>query len=422
MERRRRRPLTSPVKVALAAIALSFAAPIEAQTDTSWRAVDAETGKIADIGGLEALADAFPDSGSVRLRLLNAQINAGEADAALATLEWLQARGYVFSATAQAQIPRLIGEEHAEAAGALLVPEAQAIEASEVIATVPAEAGLIESVLAPENEELLVVSSITGNAIHIFVDGEWIAAPIPDASDLSGLVSEPDDSIGWVASANLDGSDDPEPLFTGLMGMRGDFSNPVLVPAPDGAAVSDLTIGPDATVYASDPLGGGIYKKPVGATQLEVLVPPGTFRSPQGLALSADGSRLYVSDYRYGLAVIDLVSGAVSRLASDVTAILDGVDGLWLHEGELIAVQNGTSPMRISAFALSGDGLRITGARTLEQSHPGWTEPLGGSIKDGALVYVATGQWDRFVKGMPADGKPSIPTQIRRLPLGKPAD
>ena len=224
--------------------------------------------------------------------------------------------------------------------------------------------------------------------------------------------------IGWIASSNLDGSQDDSELFTGLIGLAGDFNNQVRVPAPEGVAVSDLTIGRDATVYASDPIGGGIYRKPIGGTELEAVAEPGTFRSPQGLALSEDGKRLYVSDYRYGLAIIDLASGGVHRLVSDVPAMLDGIDGLFRHGNELIAIQNGTSPMRITAFALSDDGERITGARTLEQAHPDWTEPLGGSISGGALYYIATGQWDRYDKGVPVEGKPAIPTEVRRLPLG----
>ena len=93
------------------------------------------------------------------------------------------------------------------------------------------------------------------------------------------------------------------------------------------------------------------------------------------------------------------------------------MDGLWLHKGELVAVQNGTSPMRIIALRLSGDGTRIIGHRVLEQAHPEWTEPLGGSIAGDALYYVATGQWDRYDKGALRDGADAIPTVIRRLPL-----
>lgn len=413
------------MRTALAALLLLAAGPALAHEPVPWRAVDAETGQIRDAEGLEQLALAFPDSSSVRLRLLNAQLEAEDFDGLLETLRWLKERGYVFSDTAREQIPRLVGEERAEAASALLLPAAEPVEASELFATVPAEAGLIESVFVPEGEEVVLATSITANSLHLQVGGqEWVSSPIPRANDLSGIVSEPDASMGWVASANLDESEDEEEFFTGLIGLTGDNDNPILVPAPEGAAVSDLAISADATVYASDPLGGGVYRKPVAATELETLVAPGTFRSPQGLAVSADGKRLYVSDYRYGLAMIDLATREVERLPSDVPAILDGVDGLWLYrtsEGgaELVAIQNGTSPMRISAFTLSEDGTRITSVRVLEQAHTGWTEPLGGSIANGALHYVATGQWDRFVKGEPAEGKPAIPTEIRRLPLGE---
>lgn len=409
------------MRIALAALALVLAGP--ALAHEPWRPVDTETGQIRDVEGLEALAEAFPDSSSVRLRLLNAQLGAEDFEGLLATLQWLNERGYVFSQTAREQIPKLVGEDHAAAARTLLLPDAEPVEASELFKTVPAEAGLIESVFVPEGAAVAIATSITGNSLHQQLgDEDWISSKIPGANDLSGIVSELDGAMGWVASANLDDSEDEAELFTGLIGLTGDNSNPILVPAPEGAAISDLAISADATVYASDPLHGGVYRKPVGATELEMLVAPGTFRSPQGLAVSPDGARLYISDYRYGLAMIDLATGQVERLPSDVPAMLDGVDGMWLHQGELIAVQNGISPMRISAFTLSEDGTRITAARVLEQAHSGWTEPLGGSIAGGALHYVATGQWDRFVKGEPAQDKPAIPTEIRRLPLAAPAN
>ena len=409
----------------LAAIALASAAPSLAGEGAAapWHAVDADTGQIRDVEGLKALAEAFPDSSSVRLRLLNAQLGVEDFEGVLASLSWLKQRGYVFSETAQGQIPELVGETFAARARALLIQKAETIEASEVVATVPAEAGLVEGLFAPESDNVLLATSITGNSLHLFEpENGWSDARIPGANDLSGIVSEPDNSMGWIASANLDGSEDESGLFTGLIGLTGDIDNPILVPAPEGAAVSDLTISAEATVYASDPLNGGIYRKPVGATELEVFIAPGTFRSPQGLALSADDKRLYVSDYRYGLAIIDLTSGEVRRLSSDVPVILDGTDALFRHGNDLIAIQNGTSPVRISAFTLSENGTRIIAARVLEQAHPGWTEPLGGSIAHGALYYVATGQWDRFVKGEPAADKPAIPTEIRRLALSAPPD
>lgn len=406
------------MKALAAALAVLMAAPLGAQEPPAWRAVDAATGQIADVAGLEQLARDFPDSASVRLRVFNAQLEARDGAGALASLAWLAARGHVFTERAQAQISQLIGPTHAEAASALLIGQAEVIAASTVFSTLPPEAGLIESVIVIPGEDGALASSVSGRALFALARlSRWIEVPVPRAQALSGLAYAPDGSLGWVASANIDGAAPRPAGFTGLIGLTGDMDDLLLIPAPEGVAVSDLTVGPEGTVYASDPIGGGVYRARSDAAVLEALVAPGTFRSPQGLAVSADGARLYVSDYRYGLAMVDLASGAVTRLASDVPAALDGVDGLWLHGSELIAVQNGTSPMRISAFRLSEVGTRITGYRVLEQAHPEWIEPLGGSIAGGALYYIATGQWNRYDEGVLREGMAAIPNVIRRLPL-----
>lgn len=401
-----------------AALVLAFAAPLGAQGHPAWRSVDASTGQIADVAGLEQLARDFPDSASVRLRLFNAQLAAGETEGALASLAWLKVRGHVFSARAQAQIPELIGAAHAQAARALLIPAAEAIAASTVFDEVQAEAGLIETVFVAPNGMEALATSVSQRAVFARTGGEkWTAFAIPGAQALSGLAAAPDGSIGWFASANIDGSPEYPSSFTGLYGLTGDFTDLLRIPAPQGVKVSDVTVGPDGTIYASDPEGGGIYSARRDSAQLAPLVAPGKLRSPQGLAVSADVQRLYVSDYRYGLAMIDLASGTVSRLASDIPVALDGIDGLWRLEDELVAVQNGTAPMRIIALRLSEDGTRITGHRVLEQAHPEWTEPLGGSIAAGTLYYVGNGQWDRFDKGQPKPDMPAIATQIRQLRL-----
>jgi hypothetical protein len=401
-----------------AALAILLAAPLGAEAPLAWRPVDAETGQIADVSGLEQLVRDFPDSASVRLRLLNAQLEAGESEAALASLRWLAARGHVFGAGARAQIPQLMGVAHAEAARALLIPAPEVLAASTVHDEIPASAGLIESVFVRPDGEPGFATSVSRRSLFVrFSQGDWREIAVPRGWALSGVASPPDGESAWVASANIDGAPEDASRFTGVIELPGDVDDLIYRPAPAGVAVSDLAVGTDRVVYASDPIGGGVYRLRPYAAALETLVPPGTFRSPQGLAVSADGTRLYVSDYRYGLAMIDLASGAVSRLVSDVPAALDGIDGLWLHRGELIAVQNGTSPMRISALRLSDDGTRITGNRLLEQAHPEWTEPLGGSIAGDALYYVATGQWDRYDKGTLREGMAAIPTVIRRLPL-----
>ena len=106
------------------------------------------------------------------------------------------------------------------------------------------------------------------------------------------------------------------------------------------------------------------------------------------------------------------------RIAADVPVLLDGIDGLWLNGDRLLGVQNGARPMRIVELILSPDRTRVVAATERERAHPAWTEPVGGNISSGELVYVATGQWDRFGDGgAPAGERPPVPTEIRALPL-----
>lgn len=401
------------------------AAPLQAAAeDAPWRPVSEETGQIRDIDGLEQLARDFPDSGTVRLRVLQPHLAAGEFEKVLDTLEWLYDRGYVFGEVSQQQIPKLLEGVDPGRIAERLRAEAEVIEASEVIANVPAEAGLVESVVRHPATNMLVVSSVTGNSLHVFLPNNvWANVPMPQVSDLTGIVWDAHTGVNWIASSNVDGSEDNEAFMEGLLGVADAVQPTAFAHVPEGAKISDLAATVDGTIFASDPINGGIYAKLPGLeVSLEEFIPPGTFRSPQGLAVSEDNSRLYVSDYRYGIAIIDLETRKVSRLASDIPVILDGVDGMWRYGNELIAVQNGTSPMRISAFELSEDGMRVVGYRVLEQANPEWTEPLSGSIDGDRLLYIGNGQWDKFVDGELGQGMEVVATQIRALPLSKPAE
>lgn len=382
--------------------------------------VDADTGQIRDVAGLAQLASEFPDSGTVRLRLLNAQLEGGDGNGVLATLEWLNQRGYVFSEVARGQIPKLVGEGLAERATALLLPPAAPVERSAVVLSVPEFAGLTESVVREPRDDRTVISSVSERAIFAKrPGGGWDAYRPEGVANISGMALDPRDSTIWLGVGNIDGGEGRNDAFSGLLALPYSASQEIRIAAPAGVSLSDITVAEDGAVYASDPVGGGVYARFAGEDTLSTLIAPGTFRSPQGLAASADGRRLYVSDYRYGIAIVDLETRAVSRLVSDIPAILDGVDGLWRYGNELVAMQNGTSPMRIVAFRLSEDGLRVIGQRVLERAHADWTEPLSGSLDGDNLLYIGNGQWDRYVAGQQAQDKPPLPTEIRILRLSE---
>ncbi|MFB0611541.1 hypothetical protein [Aurantiacibacter poecillastricola] len=385
-----------------------------------WRAVEAETGQIADAAGLEALARDFPNSASVRLRLLNVYFGEGDADGVFDQVMWLVRRGYQFSSGAEGQIADLFDGEKAAQVLQAFAEDPAPLVASTVVATLPREARLPESVLSLDDGRYMVTDVILRGR-WLGKDGAWEFHSRPDLGNVSGLAQDPGHpgsarSI-WMASGNLGMVPEGTEVFSGLI--QGEDGERHLL-APEGANLSDIAVGADGAVYASDPSGGGVYRLTAPDGTITTLVAPGTLRSPQGIAPAEDASRLYISDYRYGIAIVDTATGTVSRLGTEVPVLLDGIDGLWLHEGELIAVQNGISPMRIIALRLSDEGNRITAMRVLERSNPEWTEPLGGSIRDGALYYIGNGSWDLYEEGGRArEGAQSRETHIRRLELAK---
>lgn len=293
------------------------------------------------------------------------------------------------------------------------------VQASRLFATVPEGGRLIEGVAWDPRRGRVFATSVVGREL-LYGDGRsWRAVPRLRSGSLFGLALDDHRRRLWIASGAVEQTPSPETAFKGLIALDLDSLRVVeRIPIEDGGSPADIAVGHDGTVYASDPVRGTIYRLGVGDSAVTVAVPPGTLNNPQGLVPSLDRARLYVSDYGFGLAIVHLDSGRVTRLDSDVPTMLDGIDGLVPWRGGLIAVQNGTSPRRILHLALSEDGLRITAMRILESSHPDWGEPTLGTVRGDGFLYVADAQWERYGTGGTLVGEgPTRPTAIRELRL-----
>lgn len=159
--------------------------------------------------------------------------------------------------------------------------------------------------------------------------------------------------------------------------------------------LNDLTVAPDGTVYAADG-NGGVYLLSPGAKALIPLTAAGALESAQGLALSADGRYLYISDYGRGLYAFDFADKQLLRLK-----VSDGVnpyyvDGMVLYGHDLVAVQNAAEPQRVTRFRLSPDGLAITDVEVLDSADPLAPEPTLATVVGDELYLVANSQWSRF--------------------------
>ena len=200
----------------LAAIAVSLSTPSLAVDAPQWRAVNAETGQIRELEDLEQLARDFPDSGSVRLRMLQPLLEEGQIERLLEVLAWLRSRGYVFGDGARQQIPKLVGEPYAGKARQLLLPQAVAIERSSIAWTLPEHAGLIESVMVDEERGRVLATSVTGRALWGLAPGsQWRPMLMDDADNLSGIAFDAKASEIWVAAETSTSRTIPSRFFPG---------------------------------------------------------------------------------------------------------------------------------------------------------------------------------------------------------------
>ena len=162
---------------------------------------------------------------------------------------------------------------------------------------------------------------------------------------------------------------------------------------PGGHVLGDVALGPGGDVWTSDSNEPVLYRLRPGADTLERFRHP-LFRGLQGMAVTPDGRSVYVADYAHGLLRLRVADGTVVRLADAPGSTSLGCDGIVLHRGAIVAVQNGVSPARIVRFLLDAAGDSIVAARVLDQQPALAPEPTIGTMVDDRFVYVANGQFE----------------------------
>jgi hypothetical protein len=178
---------------------------------------------------------------------------------------------------------------------------------------------------------------------------------------------------------------------------------------PTAVQLNDVSVAPGGRVFASDSASGAVYEIAVkGPGPTRALVAPGQLSGSNGLAASPDAKRLYVA-HSTGLAVVDTQTGGWKRVVNNTRENVAAIDGLYEYQGELIGVQNITTPGRVISISLSKDGETITNVKTLlSHHHNKLDEPTTGAITDrGFYLLAATG-----VAHFTRDGKIEHPESV----------
>ena len=173
--------------------------------------------------------------------------------------------------------------------------------------------------------------------------------------------------------------------------------------------LGDFIIAEDGTIYATDSIYQAVWRLPPGGKELEVWLENTDFMNLQGLAFSADGRDLYVSDYANGIWRVEVATKALALLTAPANATFFGIDGIYAVPGGLLAVQNGVKPQRVLLIEPSAEG--ASSARVVASGRPDMTDLSLGEVANGRFYFVGNSGWALF------DPPPDTPPAARPVTI-----
>lgn len=206
-----------------------------------------------------------------------------------------------------------------------------------------------------------------------------------------GIRLDPNDGSLWANSFD-ENRGTAELLHFDVSGkLLGRFSAPFT--GPHG--FNDLVVRKNAEVILTDSLSNQVYRfLPSSKTFAPLAVHRALFY-PNGIALADDERMLFVAD-ALGVIAVDLSTRASHDVDPGPHSTLAGIDGLYCHNGSLIAIQNDIGTPRVAAFRLSKDGLRVTQTNVLENRTPFTELPTTGAIRGNDFYFIANSQIDNL--------------------------
>jgi sugar lactone lactonase YvrE len=290
----------------------------------------------------------------------------------------------------------------------------------------PAEVYLIveETGVEPEgiawdaDTERLFIGSLNGAIWQIAKDKAMtrFAGPETGLREVLGLKVDRDRRLLWAVTGVFpdlfapQGEPKKDLGLTGVIAFALETGKPTRVcwlderPALHG--FNDLALARNGDVYVSDSTAGAIYRLPDGACRLERLIQDSRMGFPNGIALSADESRLYVAHIE-GLSVLDLKAGRRTQLAVPVDATVNSMDGLVSDGADLIGVQPSPYLARAIRIRLRDDGLAVREVTTLGSRPPAGLSQTTGTIAAAHYFSVASAP-DASAPGAETDRRPRV--------------
>lgn len=369
---------------------------------------------------LEEAALLRPDYPRIQLLLARAYAALERPADALAALQRLADMGLRMNVATDPALAALKDSPDFQAIAKQLAGGSTPAPAGEAVVTLPEITGIIESCLVDPGTQVWYFGDVRNRcvwqrdarsgALRKFTSDE-------DALDgVFKLALSADRKTLWAATASVS-------AMTGGETEDGKRSSLVAIDFATGRVRSrfpatakgirhllgDFVIATDGSIYATDSIFQAVWRLLPDGTQLEVWLESDQFMNLQGLAFSADGLTLFVSDYANGIWQIDVATKYSFLLTAPANATFFGIDGIYTVPGGLLAVQNGVNPQRVLRIEPAAPGPSAT--RVVASGRPAMTDLALGQVFNGRLHFVGDSGWALF------DPPPATPPPARTVTI-----
>jgi sugar lactone lactonase YvrE len=413
----------NPHQIALAALlTLTLSTPLVAQ-QTQAQPPQAPPSEVQQF---EEILSASPEHVGMWVEMAAAQARAGNKAEAVKWLEKVAARGLDFDFADELSYAQVRETPEFKAVAEKILANRKVVDRSKVAFQV-ADKELIPEGIAhdPKTGDFFLGSLSKRKIVRIDKNGkasDFKTSGQDGLWDVLGMKVDPATRTLWVGSAaNATGGegDGSSGLFQFDLKTGKLLAKHVLPGKTEKHLLNDLAFGARGEVFVTDSEGRAILRLRPGKAELEVLVAPGTFIYPNGIASSPDGKKLFVADFTKGISVVDVATGQVRPLTHPERVNVYGIDGLYFHKGDLVAVQNGAGTSRIVRYRLGKSMEAIESEEVLESRNPRFDIPTTGVVVGRSLYYIANSQLDRLDQGrIKPDAKLAEPV-VLQVPLGR---
>lgn len=366
-------------------------------------------------------------NGHPNVRVVNARIHAhlGDTATAYASLRNFAAMGLIRPIEADTDLVALRGTPAWTDLVARIKANGNSVGTMKSAFTLPDSEFVAEDIAYdPLGRRFFVTSVRRSTIVAVTQDGvisTFARAIAPGWGMLAVVVDRPRNTL-WASAEALPMSAGYDSTQQGRSTvLRYDLTSGALLERYDlplGAPTQagDMTVDSNGDVIVADSRSGAVYVIPRGK-KLELLIPAGELRSPQGPAVSGGGKYFYLADYARGIARVERSTGRIAWLAHSRDIALNGIDGLTMAGPRtLIAVQNGTNPNRILKVTLDDDGTSVTSATVVAQNTSSINEPTHGTFVGSDYYFIANGGYGTFDdNGNIRKGARAVPPVVMRL-------